>query len=53
VGSEAWRRQPVYIQSFEITSLKDVSWVTKIPLVLLMGGWEGYTVGGGWFWLGL
>jgi glycerophosphoryl diester phosphodiesterase len=42
VGSAAWRSRPVFIQSFEPSSLKRLAASTNIPLVLLMGGWPGY-----------
>jgi glycerophosphoryl diester phosphodiesterase len=42
VNSAAWRAQPVFIQSFEPTSLQRLAAMTRMPLVLLMGGWEGY-----------
>jgi glycerophosphoryl diester phosphodiesterase len=42
VNSDAWRAQPVFIQSFEPTSLRRLAGMTRMPLVLLMGGWEGY-----------
>lgn len=42
VASDAWRAQPVFIQSFEPTSLQRLAGMTCMPLVLLMGGWEGY-----------
>jgi glycerophosphoryl diester phosphodiesterase len=42
VASDAWRAQPVFIQSFEPTSLRRLAGMTHMPLVLLMGGWEGY-----------
>lgn len=43
VDSPAWRARPAYIQSFELTSIKDMAAMTRIPLVLLMGGWPGFT----------
>jgi glycerophosphoryl diester phosphodiesterase len=42
VSSAAWRAQPVFMQSFEPTSLRRLAGMTRMPLVLLMGGWEGY-----------
>jgi len=42
VRSAAWRSRPVFIQSFEPSSLKRLAASTNIPLVLLMGGWPGY-----------
>lgn len=42
VESETWAAQPVFIQSFEVGNLKYLSGITDIPLVQLLGGWEGY-----------
>ncbi|KAF6257834.1 glycerophosphoryl diester phosphodiesterase family protein [Scenedesmus sp. NREL 46B-D3] len=42
VNSAAWRAQPVFVQSFEPTSLQRLAGMTRMPLVLLMGGWDGY-----------
>ncbi|GMH40885.1 hypothetical protein BSKO_08789 [Bryopsis sp. KO-2023] len=42
INSENWAKQPVFIQSFEVGNLKYLSGKTDMPLVQLMGGWEGY-----------
>ncbi|KAI8474455.1 MAG: PLC-like phosphodiesterase [Monoraphidium minutum] len=39
LDSAAWRARPAYIQSFELSSLKDMAAMTQLPLVLLLGGW--------------
>ena len=41
--SPKWLAAPVFIQSFEETSLKELAAVTDLPLVLLLGGWPGFT----------
>jgi glycerophosphoryl diester phosphodiesterase len=41
--SPEWVAAPVFIQSFEETSLKQLSEVTDLPLVLLLGGWPKFT----------
>jgi glycerophosphoryl diester phosphodiesterase len=42
-GSPTWLSAPVFIQSFEETSLQQLRQVTDLPLVLLLGGWENFT----------
>ncbi|GBF89587.1 hypothetical protein Rsub_02305 [Raphidocelis subcapitata] len=39
-GSSGGR--PAFIQSFELSSLRRAAALTRIPLVLLLGGWPGY-----------
>lgn len=41
-GTAEWRRRPVYVQSFEMGSIRNMHSMTAMPLVLLMGGWPGY-----------
>eukprot|EP00892_Ulva_mutabilis_P008511 jgi/Ulvmu1/6031/UM027_0006.1 len=42
VASASWAAQPCFIQSFEVGNLKYLSSRTELPLVQLLGGWEGY-----------
>ncbi|KXZ56753.1 hypothetical protein GPECTOR_1g679 [Gonium pectorale] len=43
LGSEAWRARPLFLQSFEVTSLRAMAARTRAPMVLLLGDWEGWT----------
>lgn len=40
MDSDAWRQRPVFIESFERSNLLELSKITNIPLVQLMGGWS-------------
>ncbi|GLC38973.1 hypothetical protein PLESTM_000801600, partial [Pleodorina starrii] len=42
LGSEAWRRRPVFLQSFEAGSLRYLAAASCAPTVLLLGDWEGW-----------
>ncbi|GFR41047.1 hypothetical protein Agub_g1481, partial [Astrephomene gubernaculifera] len=42
-GSEAWRQRPVFVQSFEASSLRYMAQRTCAPMVLLLGEWEGWS----------
>ncbi|GIL42949.1 hypothetical protein Vafri_771 [Volvox africanus] len=41
LDSEAWMRRPIFLQSFEASSLRYLATRTCAPTVLLLGDWEG------------
>lgn len=42
-GSARWCRRPIFIQSFEISSLAAMRRLIEAPMILLTAGWPGYT----------
>ncbi|GIL42946.1 hypothetical protein Vafri_771 [Volvox africanus] len=42
LDSEAWMRRPIFLQSFEASSLRYLATRTCAPTVLLLGDWEGW-----------
>ncbi|GIL73020.1 hypothetical protein Vretimale_4661 [Volvox reticuliferus] len=40
--SDAWTQRPIFLQSFEASSLRYLAARTCAPMVLLLGDWEGW-----------